>query len=212
MSVPLTAKQAQGERSREEILEAAAGLMSSRGYAATSISDLAKVSGLPASSIYWHFGSKSGVLGAVMERGARRFFHDGGRPLGEQPDEPRERLGALLRRSAESIQAHPQFLRLFMILLLGSEGEHSQQEVVDRVRAEGRTLLGRGLRDAYEPWGADVADAVSEQLVDYLLAAWDGLFIAAHARGGRITPVLLEQVVGSVHHLAEGVRGRPSRS
>lgn len=48
----------------------ASRLMATRGYDGTSISALAKSSGLPASSIYWHFGSKEGVLKAVMERGA----------------------------------------------------------------------------------------------------------------------------------------------
>lgn len=201
-----TAKQVQGDRSREEILEAAAGLMSAKGYAATSISDLAKVSGLPASSIYWHFGSKSGVLGAVMERGAARFFHDGAQPLPAEYSEPRDRLAAILRRSAAGIRAHPQFLRLLMILLLGSEGEHAQQEVVERVRTQGRTLLGHGLRNAYGPWGDDVAAAVSEQLVDHLLAGWDGLFIATQAGGADRAAVLLEQMIDSVHHLAGRVR------
>ena len=69
-----TRKQLQGENSRELILDATERLMGTRGYAATSISDICKACGLPASSIYWHFGSKDGVLAAVMERGATRFF------------------------------------------------------------------------------------------------------------------------------------------
>ena len=50
--------------------------MAARGYSGTSVSDIARESGLPASSIYWHFASKTGVLTAVMERGAARFFGD----------------------------------------------------------------------------------------------------------------------------------------
>ena len=209
-SPTLTAKQAQGERSREEILEAAEALMSAKGYAATSISDLAKASGLPASSIYWHFGSKSGVLGAVMERGAQRFFDDPTLAQGSDDPEPRHRLAVLLGNSAEIIAAHPQFLRLFMLLLLGSEGEHAQQDVVHRVRAEGKKVLGNGLRAAYTPWGPAVADAVAGDLVDYLLATWDGLFIAMQAGDARSTTVLIEHMVDSVHRLAERVRAEIS--
>lgn len=73
MSRP-TKKQQQGEQSRELILDATERLMATRGYAATAISDIRKACGLPASSIYWHFGSKEGVLAAVMARGAERFF------------------------------------------------------------------------------------------------------------------------------------------
>jgi AcrR family transcriptional regulator len=205
-SPTLTAKQAQGERSREEILEAAEALMSAKGYAATSISDLAKASGLPASSIYWHFGSKSGVLGAVMERGATRFFHDRTLLDPDGDPDPRTRLAAMLGNCAEVIGTHPRFLRLCMLLLLGSEGEHAQQAVVDRVRAEAKQVLGLGLRNAYAEWGPEVAGAVAEHLVDYLLASWDGLFIATQAGDARSTSVLIEQMVDSVHRLAETVR------
>jgi AcrR family transcriptional regulator len=69
-----TKKQLQGEQSRELILDATERLMATHGYAATSISDIRKACGLPPSSIYWHFGSKEGVLAAVMQRGADRFF------------------------------------------------------------------------------------------------------------------------------------------
>src|ERR1700757_5002886 len=74
MSAVLTKKQRQGHASRELILDATERLMGTKGYVATSISDIRNACGLPASSIYWHFGSKEGVLAAVMERGATRFF------------------------------------------------------------------------------------------------------------------------------------------
>lgn len=74
MGVPAKKKQQQGERSRESILDATERLMATKGYAATSISDIRDACGLAPSSIYWHFGSKEGVLAAMMERGAQRFF------------------------------------------------------------------------------------------------------------------------------------------
>src|SRR5436190_1998682 len=57
-----TRRQEQGEQSREVILEAAARLMAANGFDGASISSISKESGLPASSIYWHFTSKEGVL------------------------------------------------------------------------------------------------------------------------------------------------------
>lgn len=204
-----TLKQVQGARSREEILDAAEQLMGARGYAASSISALSKASGLPASSIYWHFGSKSGVLGAVMERGSRRFFADVGEERPEPSDDPRERLHALLRRSIDAIRTHPQFLRLFMVLLLGAEGEHAQNDTVAAVRAEGARLLRHGLRLAYEPWGADVANRIADDLGDLALAMFDGLFIAVEAApdepDARVT-ALLDRAVTSLHSLATTLR------
>ena len=83
--------------------------MATRGYAATSISDIRKACGLPPSSIYWHFGSKEGVLAAVMERGADRFF--AAIPTGGTAD---EQLAVTARLQAE----HRDFLRLFYMLSL----------------------------------------------------------------------------------------------
>jgi AcrR family transcriptional regulator len=208
MSVaPQTAKQAQGARSREDILDAAERLMGTRGYAATSISTLAKASGLPASSIYWHFGSKSGILGAVMERGSRRFFAATERGRLDDAAEPEERLRQLLELSAASIGEHPQFLRLFLALLLRAEGEHAQQEVVDRVRAEGRRRLISGLVWAYQPWGEEVAERVGAELGDLAIALFDGLFVATETLGS--TPAaLVARSVEALHALAEQIRAR----
>jgi len=54
--------------SRDAILDAATELISRLGYAAASISKISTACGLPASSIYWHFGSKDGIYLAVLRR------------------------------------------------------------------------------------------------------------------------------------------------
>jgi AcrR family transcriptional regulator len=206
-----TKREQQGERSREEILDAAERLMAARGYAATSISDLARESGLPASSIYWHFGSKSGVLGAVMERAASRFFEDGARVIeATEGEEPQARLRAVMGISGELVRDHPRFLRLFMLLLLGSEGEHAQDDVVTRVRHEGRQRITSALRLAYQPWGPQVADRIADQLGDIALALFDGYFIAVESGPAHSQARLLEQIVRTLHGLAEdlGETGR----
>src|SRR5690242_10355355 len=63
-----------GQRSRQEILDAAARVMSAYGYAGTSMSALVEATGIPKSAIYHHFGSKAGLLSEVMAQGARAFF------------------------------------------------------------------------------------------------------------------------------------------
>jgi AcrR family transcriptional regulator len=203
---PPTANQVRGARSREEILDAAERLMGARGYAATSISTLAKESGLPASSIYWHFGSKSGVLGAVMERGAQRFFATATPIQLDDRAAPRERLGRLLDQSTAAMRQHSQFLRLFIVLLLGAEGEHAQQEVITRVRAEAHRLLRLGLTWAYLPWGDEIAHRIGDQVGDLALALFDGLFMAAEVSGGQPPAELVDQAVAALHALAEQLR------
>lgn len=208
LSVPPQAPPEQGSRSREEILDAAERLMGTRGYAATSISLLAKDSGLPPSSIYWHFGSKSGVLGAVMERGARRFFAAASPDRSAQPPEPRERLAVLVGRIVAGMREHPGFLRLFVFLVLGGDDGHHQDEVVAGVRAEAHRLVHRGLRWVYLPWGEPLAVRVADELTDTARAMFDGLFLTAGA-DGPAAPIVGDVEV-ALHALAERVRARVS--
>ncbi len=59
---------ARGAESRERIIEAATELFAERGYAGTGVDEIARRSGVVKSALYWHFGSKEGLLEVVMER------------------------------------------------------------------------------------------------------------------------------------------------
>jgi AcrR family transcriptional regulator len=167
-----TKKQQQGEQSRELILDAAERLMATRGYAATSISDIRKACGLPPSSIYWHFGSKEGVLAAVMERGADRFF--AAIPTSEDAD---EQLAVLSRLQAQ----HPDFLRLFYMLSLERSDDPAVAAVVRRVRD---TAIGRFRSAITQLLPADAppskANRVVTELTALAVALSDGVFFADH--------------------------------
>jgi AcrR family transcriptional regulator len=169
-----TRRQEQGEHSRIEILDAAARIMAAKGFDGASISSISKESGLPASSIYWHFASKEGVLAAVMERGAQRFFEEldaGGAPADASPA---EHLRAQFRSAASAIRRDPGFLRLFILLLLSGRND----ETVRRVRRGGRERVHRALRRAFDGHGATVAEAVADELADIGLGMFDGAFLA----------------------------------
>jgi AcrR family transcriptional regulator len=57
---------------REVILVAAAELFSERGYPATGIDDIGEAAGISGPGVYRHFGTKSEVLGALVERAIGR--------------------------------------------------------------------------------------------------------------------------------------------
>jgi AcrR family transcriptional regulator len=174
----LTKKQQQGQVSRAHILDVTERLMATRGYAATSISDIQRACGLPPSSIYWHFGSKEGVLAAVMERGADRFF-------AAIPDAaaatPPERLAATARLLAQ----HPDFLRLFYLLSLERHDDTAVAAVVRRVRdtaiAGFRSAIGAMLPPDTAP---AVAARVADELTTFAVAQSDGVFLADHLEPG----------------------------
>jgi AcrR family transcriptional regulator len=172
MTVSLTKKQQQGEQSRELILDATERLMATRGYAATSISDIRKACGLPPSSIYWHFGSKEGVLAAVMERGADRFF-------AAIPTEGTAEQQ--LAVTAELQAQHPDFLRLFYMLSLERSDDPAVADVVRRVRD---TAIARFRGAIAHLLPADAPSSTANRVVSeataLAVALSDGVFFAEH--------------------------------
>ncbi|MDT5185541.1 MAG: hypothetical protein QOI29_3699 [Mycobacterium sp.] len=167
-----TKKQQQGEQSRELILDATERLMATRGYAATSISDIRKACGLPPSSIYWHFGSKEGVLAAVMERGADRFF-----AAIPTSDDAEGQLAVLSILQSQ----HPDFLRLLYMRSLEHNDDPAVAAVVRRVRD---TAIRRFREAITQLLPADAppakAERVATELTAFAVALSDGVFFADH--------------------------------
>ncbi len=204
----LTRRQEQGEQSRAEILDAAARIMAAKGFDGASISSISKESGLPASSIYWHFSSKEGVLAAVMERGAQRFFEE--LDAGDVPRNasPAEHLRAQFRAAAGAIRRDPGFLRLFILLLLSGRND----QTVRRVRQAGRERVHRSLLRAFDERGAIIAEAVADELADVGLAMFDGAFLAVQNDQGLDYEPLLMDMADALAALGETAAARHGRT
>ncbi|CAN7559581.1 TetR/AcrR family transcriptional regulator [Mycolicibacterium frederiksbergense] len=171
--MPPTKRQRQGEDSRGVILDATERLMSTQGYAATSISHIRRETGLPASSIYWHFGSKEGVLAAVMERGAERYFAQIPR---NSPDIETQRAAV-----AKLMVANPDFFRLVYMLSLERSDDPAVAAAVRRVRD---TAIA-GFADVIRPLlpddlAPDRAERIVAELAAVATAMSDGIFFADH--------------------------------
>ncbi|MFG1934770.1 TetR/AcrR family transcriptional regulator [Mycobacterium sp. NPDC048908] len=167
-----TKKQLQGEQSRELILDATERLMATRGYAATSINDIRKACGLPPSSIYWHFGSKQGVLAAVMQRGADRFF--AAIPTSE---DVQAQLAVVSTLQAQ----HPDFLRLFYMLSLERDNDPAVAAVIRRVRDTAIHQFRDAISQLIPPGvAAAKAERVVAELTAVAVALSDGVYFAEH--------------------------------
>jgi AcrR family transcriptional regulator len=169
-----------GARSRETVLDAAERLIAEQGYEAAAVSALVQEAGLPASSIYHYFGSKEGVLLAVMERGAERFFAElpvAGRRAGSQ----REHLEALLRAVAAALERHPDFLRILVVLAVQrpAAGQGGVEQVVNRVRERALERLREQMHVVFE---LDRDSDEADRLARFWLAAVDGAFVAQQSR------------------------------
>ena len=184
-----TKRQEQGDRSREDILDAAGRLMAARGFDGTSISALAKESGLPASSIYWHFGSKEGVLMAVMERGAEEFAKLTSIENLPSAGSRAEKLAWVFQRAARIIEESPEFLRLQTVLLLSAPAGGAN-EVVLRLRQQQRDGLRDALALCFSEPGSEPAIQTADRLVDFAGAAFEGTFLAAQGGSAAYSDIL----------------------
>jgi AcrR family transcriptional regulator len=143
---PAVTPNRRGMRSRELVLDAAEQVMAEDGFEAATLARVVTESGIPMSSVYHYYGSKDGILLAVMERGAERFFADlpeWDRRIG-RPAQHMERISST---AVETLGRHPNFLRLLIAFAAqpptGGDGEI--QAVVGRVRTVALQRLRRQL-------------------------------------------------------------------
>jgi len=153
--------------------------MAEQGFEAATIARVVEESGIPLSSVYHYFGSKDGILLAVMERGAGRFFAD--LPdLTQRAADPVEHLARVAAAAAGTLERHPSFLRLLIVFAVQppAAGEGEIRGVVGRIRQHALDLLRQQLAGAF---GDDTASPVTDLLARFALAAIDGAFVASQA-------------------------------
>ena len=178
-------KRADGELSRERILEAATEIAAERGYEGASIALVSKKCGLPASSIYWHFKDKDDLIAAVIERSFA-----GWRAAWQVPVEgtARDRLVGLAMQIAKALLDSPDFIRLGLMLAL------ERRPVEPRARAmfiQSRVQTYNELTNALGGFTPGLTDAQIHQLVTYAIAGADGLFVAKEIGGDAVDLIAL---------------------
>ena len=179
-----------GMRSRELVLDAAERVMAEQGFEAATLARVVEEAGIPMSSVYHYYGSKDGILLAVMERGAQRFFADlpdWNRRIGR----PAEHLTTVLSTAAQTLERHPNFLRLLIVFAVQppARGGNEIEVVVARVRRLGLDRLREQIAIAF---GDDPDSPVTTRLARIALAIIDGAFIASQADSAVTLEDLLE--------------------
>jgi len=173
-------KRANGVESRQRILDAAVSIAGVRGYEGTSIAAVSAESGLPASSIYWHFEDKDDLIAAVIERSFETWLTAVELP-GEETGTPLERVVAMAGNIARSLIDAPDFLRLGLMLALERRpAEPRGRTVFLQVRDIARNRLAEFIR-ALAP---ELDEHGVGTLATYAVACADGLFIEHEISGG----------------------------
>jgi len=138
-----TTRAADGDGTRQRILDVALRLFYARGYRATSLSAIADEVGISAPSLYWHFESKNELCFAAVRDELRRFVD--GVESGAQGPDPRARLGG--------------FVRAYVLLKLGQN---------ERLETPGAAMGYRQLRDALRPARREEIDVLQRHVLDLL--------------------------------------------
>lgn len=166
-----------GERSRQRIREVASELMAERGYVGTSVSAIAKRSRLPASSLYWHFGSKQGLLAAVAAEGGSQW-------LDLIPDwedltgSTLERLDKMLREIARQLSGRRDLIKLLLTLYI--ERDRIDHASVRTIRGVRRAAVGKfkpAMKALIESLGGTGSNFMIEELSNFALSFTNGCFI-----------------------------------
>ena len=183
----------EGVETRQRILDTALDLIASNGYSATSISKISTAAGVQPASIYWAFRSKEGLLAAVIERAADRWFAT---ELEKTPANSPVDMERALQHWTASISARPEFLRLMLVLSLERrEGDPDILMAAQRVRKQARHALVRRLGQFIPIDDSTRRRANARQLAYLVMMLLDGVFVSRQVEPGDLSERQLVTIV-----------------
>lgn len=170
----------QGQESRQRIIDATFEIAHEQGYQGTSIAKVSARSGLPASSVYWHFADKDALFAEMIQHSFDQWEAAMPRWTPPAPDERRaEALTVQIRSAVDSIATSPEFWRLGLMLSL------ERQPVEPQARARFLEIRQRVQAGMARWWEAVLPEGHRERspglpqlLARFTMAASDGIFIS----------------------------------
>lgn len=123
---------------RERILEAAAKVISEKGFAGTRLADVAEEAGLQAPALYYYFDSRVDLIAQVMYEGQDRLQTYVDAALEDLPGDavPLTRLDTVIRSHLEVELRESSFARA-----VSRNGSQMPEDIRQALRAKARTYL-----------------------------------------------------------------------
>ena len=121
-SAPLPATRRPGKQTAERILDVAEACFAQKGYAGTTLREVATGVGIRIPSLYNHFASKEVLYGAVLERGMSPVLQLLAGSA-EESEAPYPDPGRVIRQMMELLGSRPNLPRLVQYELLAG-GKH----------------------------------------------------------------------------------------
>ena len=105
-----------GERTRTRILDAAAQVLARKGYAATTLTEIAATAKMQAGSLYYHFDSKDAIVEEVLRVGI---------------DHARDAIRAALKAAGENASGHDRLMAAIIayVTVITIDSDFSQANI-----------------------------------------------------------------------------------
>lgn len=128
------------EQRREQLLDAALGLIIEQGYAGVSIEAVARVAGVTRPVVYDHFPNLGRLLHALVEREERWALGQLEQVVPADPGDvsPPELLAQGVQRFLEAVLARPDTWRIILLPIEGTPSIIREQVETNRARMQAR--------------------------------------------------------------------------
>jgi AcrR family transcriptional regulator len=178
----------QAALTRRLIVDAAAQLFLSSGYARTTIKDIASGAGVAADTIYAVFGTKARVLTAVLDARLQASIIDSAQPLAvrDEPDQRRQLSMFAQDMAAISAQVRPIFEVLRTAAAVEPEvgqlfAEFEQNRLAN-MKIAAKWIASRGPLKLSQDRAAEIMWAVASHDIARMLCDVQGWSQAQHAK------------------------------
>lgn len=123
------------ERTRQRLYDAAVALIAERGYAATTVDQIAERAGVAKGTVYYNFTGKAALFAALLEYGIDRLAQTLREATAGRA--PLDALDAVVGAELEFIGEHEAFARLLLAETWRSGGDWQDTARLIRERAVG---------------------------------------------------------------------------
>lgn len=172
-------RNARGEVSLQTILAKTVSLVSRYGYDGTTIARITRVTGKPASSIYWYFDTKDDLVAAALESTyQRRADEVPGWPEFDPADSVEKQLSRLLGPDFMPAETEAPVRLGIMIALEGNAAGSPVQQPFRARRQRVRTQISTWWKTAAEARFGSPRDDVAEWMAMLTIAFLDGHYIS----------------------------------
>lgn len=190
----MPAQRAPGQ-TREHLVDAALTVVGEHGYAGTTMQRVADGAGVDKALLHYYFGSKAGLMAALVAHLGDRLLADAERAVTGLHD-PAAVVETGFTALWDHVVAEPRLHAIWLGLLAAANTDPDLGQEVGRIRRRYRSMVEARL-DALlaAGWSSRLSDAATVTLV---VASIDG-FTVALLEGGR-TPAL-EEAIAATHEM-----------